>query len=144
MKITYKQQISILNYIERHTSNDLSGLKGDLALEVFEVEQTIEDAFRPHNKRAKQMYKRLVKLERKEKEGDNLSKNEKKEMMEISKEFAELDEKEKELDLPTFPFGDGSDRDMKPHLSYPGIKAFKPLLNLTPKKATTDEEHDSE
>lgn len=124
MKITYSKASDIL----AATGNDLSDLDGDLALEIVEMEIVIEDAFRANTKRVITLNRELQSIKGKEKE--ERTREDLDRVVAIADEIESIYEKERQVKVPKFPFGDGSDRDLKPHLSLSGIRAFRPLLDI--------------
>lgn len=125
MKISYLKAADLLSAI----NEDLSDLHGDLALEIVEMEVQLEDEFRPNTKRVTKLNRQIQQIQRipkNERTKENLAS-----LRKIGDEIEDIYEKEREIDLPTFPFGGESDRDLKPHLSLKGIRAFRPLLEIT-------------
>lgn len=122
-KITYIDHVKITETI----NTDLEGTSGDLALELYELEIAIAEAFAAHSKRAVKLDRDLRSLQKK---GKAITAEDEQKIDQIAKEAAEIYKKTKEIACEKFPYGDGSERDLKPYLTLKGMKAFKPLLEI--------------
>lgn len=139
MKINYLQHVEMVNAIHA----DLNDLRGDLADEVFEFETRLVEAFKPQSKRAEAIQEEFNAINKEKHDGGEVSKASRQAMETLNTELKDIYKTEKELlTVDAFPYGDGSDRDLKPHLTLKGIRALDPVLER-PTNNTEDDNEDS-
>lgn len=116
--------------ITKVINNQLADARGDLALELYELEESLKAAFKPHEKQKLKLLREMQDY-RKSLKGANGSRqklNEK--ISQVDDELLDINRKTKKIEVQKFDYGTGGPRDLKPHLNLEGLKAFMPLLNM--------------
>lgn len=128
----------------RVINNQLNEARGDLALELYEFEEVLKSAFKPHEKQKLKLLREMQEYRQSLKRANGSRKKLNEKIRQVDEELRAINKKTKTIECPTFDYGTGGPRDLKAHLNLEGLKIFMPLLNMASNQEPKSKQKDRE